>query len=71
MLWVKVVCAALAAIAGGVTGGGLVIVAWFIAGLGASDPSAGGAYVAMAMLTSPVGILVGAIASSVFVWRNM
>lgn len=71
MLAVKIICTALAGIVGGVGGGGLVVAGWFVVAMGERDPSAGGAYVAMAMLTSPIGIVAGAIAAGIFCWSSM
>lgn len=71
MLFVKIVATALAGIVGGVIGGGAIVIACFVAAMGNSDPTAGGAYAAMAMITSPIGIVAGAIAAGVFCWRSM
>ncbi len=64
----RVLATIVAAVIGGSAGGFMTIAAWFIAAQGESDPSTGGAYVAMAMLTCPIGFAFGAIAAGAYVW---
>jgi fructose-specific phosphotransferase system IIC component len=65
----RIIATIIASVVGGLIGGVLTIAAWFVIAQGEKDPSAGGAYVAMAMLTCPVGFLITAIAVGVWVWR--
>jgi len=69
---IKVLLSIIAALIGGVGGVTITILFWFLAAATtAHDPSAGGAYVAMAILTAPLGFIVGTALSVYSLWTTI
>lgn len=54
---------------GGVVGGIATVMLWFAMASFAKDPTSNGAYAAVAMITSPIGMIAGAVLSGVLMWR--